>query len=143
MRSAPTRVTICHCNFCQRAPGSAFLVEPIFDAETFSVTDGTAKIYNHISEGSGKWVFIHFCETCGTKLFLRFERFDGIVGVYGGTFDDPNWFERTKGNSRHIFLGAAQKGVVIPAHVNTFVEHATASDGTQIDPIVFSEHHLI
>ena len=27
--AAPLRVTICHCTFCQRFTGSAFLVEPI------------------------------------------------------------------------------------------------------------------
>jgi len=25
----PVRVTICHCTFCQRLTGSAYLVEPI------------------------------------------------------------------------------------------------------------------
>ena len=48
-----------------------------------------------------------FCSTCGTKLFLDLERFPGTLGVYGGTFDDPNWFERTPQVSRHIFLDSA------------------------------------
>jgi len=26
----PIRVTVCHCTFCQKLTGSAFLVEPIF-----------------------------------------------------------------------------------------------------------------
>ena len=34
----PVRVTFCHCRFCQRATGSAYLVEPIFRA---TETDGT------------------------------------------------------------------------------------------------------
>jgi len=29
-RAEPIRVTYCHCRFCQRATGSAYLVEPIF-----------------------------------------------------------------------------------------------------------------
>jgi hypothetical protein len=41
-------------------------------------------------------------------LFLAFERF-GFFGVYGGTFDDPDWFERTQ-ISRHIFLDSRSRG---------------------------------
>jgi hypothetical protein len=81
VQSHPTRVTICHCKFCQRATGSAYLVEPIFDQSDFAVTRGEAKVYEHRSEGSGKRVYVHFCATCGTKLFLTFERFADVVGV--------------------------------------------------------------
>jgi hypothetical protein len=42
-----------------------------------------------------------------------------VVGVYGGTFDNPDWFERSGDTTKHIFLDAAQRGTVIPAHVNT------------------------
>ena len=143
VQSPPSRVTICHCRFCQRATGSAYLVEPIFDKTAFSLTKGAAKVYHHRSEGSGKQVHVHFCDTCGTKLFLSFERFSEVIGVYGGTFDDPDWYDRTPENSKQIFLGVAQAGTVIPSGVNTFEEHATAQDGTPIEPKVFSEPTLI
>ncbi len=143
VQSPPKRVTICHCKFCQRATGSAYLVEPIFDQADFALINGNAKIYQHRSEGSGKQVYIHFCDTCGTKLFLTFERFPEVVGVYGGTFDDPNWFERTPENSKQIFLSVAQQGTVIPPGVNTFEEHAITSDGTSIEPTIFSEPKII
>jgi hypothetical protein len=88
-------------------------------------------------------VDIHFCGNCGTKLFLTFERFPDVVGLYGGTFDNPNWFERSAENSKHIFLGVAQHGMVIPAGINTFEEHATTNEGEPIRPRVFDEHHVI
>ena len=143
VHNQPSRTTICHCKFCQRATGGAYLVEPIFDASEFSMTEGRPKQYKHISEGSGKDVYIHFCDTCGTKLFLTFERFEGIVGLYGGTLDDPNWLEITPQNSKHIFLGVAQKGTIIPPHINTFVEHATKNDGSPLEPEVFDQPHAI
>lgn len=139
----PSRVSICHCRFCQRATGSAYLVEPIFDAEIFKVIEGVPKVYTHVSGGSGKEVFIHFCDTCGTKLFLTFERFADVVGVYGGTFDDPNWFDLTPENSKQIFLGVAQRGTVIPPHVNTFTGHAAENDGTPNEPTVFETPQII
>jgi hypothetical protein len=104
---------------------------------------GRAKVYRQRSEGSGKMIDVHFCSECGTKLFLTFERFPDIVGVYGGTFDDPNWFDRPAANSKHIFLGVAQRGTVIPAGINCFEAHAITNDGTPIEPQVFDEHHVI
>ncbi len=106
----PLRVTICHCRFCQRATGSAYMVEPVFERSAFATIGGTPRVYDHRSSGSGKRVGVNFCPTCGTKLFLAFERFPNAIGVYGGTFDDPNWFDRASENARHIFveLGAAR-----------------------------------
>ena len=70
----PTRVTMCHCKFCQRATGGAYLVEPIFENTDFEILYGNTKIYEHVSEGSGKLVYVHFCERCGrsdVQLYVR------------------------------------------------------------------------
>jgi hypothetical protein len=139
----PLHVTFCHCKFCQRATGSAYMVEPIFQKKSFEIISGTPATYALASEGSGKQVTINFCATCGTKLFLGFERFPGIFGVYGGTFDDPTWFKRNPQTSRHIFLNYAQAGTVIPADVSTFREHAMLNDGTPVEPMTFGQPHMI
>lgn len=141
--SNPLRVTFCHCKFCQRATGSAYMVEPIFQKPAFEITSGSAATYTLASQGSGKQVTIHFCATCGTKLFLAFERFPAIYGVYGGTFDDPDWFERTPRISRHIFLDSAQQGTVIPPGVPAFREHTMRNDGTPLESVTFEQPHAI
>jgi hypothetical protein len=143
VQSEPARITICHCTFCQKVTGGAYLVEPIFDEKDFSITTDDVKTYQHRSEGSGKLVYVHFCGACGTKLYLSFERFPDIIGVFGGTFDNPNWFERTPGNTKHIFLGVAQHGTAIPAGINTYLAHATENDGTPITPTVFTQPKII
>ena len=38
----PLRVTICHCRWCQRATGAAYMVEPIFRREDLRVTKGSS-----------------------------------------------------------------------------------------------------
>jgi hypothetical protein len=119
------------------------MVEPIFRKTTFEIISGTPATYSQTSEGSGKRVTIHFCATCGTKLFLDFERFPEVFGVYGGTFDDPNWFERTPQMSKHIFLDFAQDGTVIPAGFSTFRRHAMLNDGTLVEPVTSGQPHLI
>ena len=141
--SEPLRVTYCHCKFCQRATGSAYLVEPIFHRRCFQIILGKPTTYTHVSEGSGKRVTVNFCSTCGTKLFLDLERFPEIFGVYGGTFDDPNWFDRTPQTSRHIFLNSAQRSTVIPAGFRAFREHAILNDGTPGRPLIFEHPHTI
>lgn len=139
----PLRVTFCHCRFCQRATGGAYLVEPIFNKSDFVVLRGEPKIYDHRSSGSDMIVHVHFCENCGTKVNLSFERFPDVVGVYGGTFDNPNWFERSPANSKHIFLDVAQHGTIIPAGFDTFKQHAITNDGTPIPSSVFQDPKLI
>jgi len=136
--AAPLRVTVCHCTFCQRFTGSAFLVEPIFKAEAVTLTGATPKTYDHRSDGSHKRVTLNFCGRCGTTLFLAFERFAGFVGMCAGTFDDPNWFDRGPDTCRHIFTRSAQKGVVLPAGVEVYDEHWVQLDGTSNKPTVFA-----
>jgi hypothetical protein len=84
------RITVCHCRFCQRNTGTTYLVEPVFAKTEFEITSGTPRAYDVVSEGSGKRVTIHFCGTCGARVFLTFERVAGHVGTFGGSFDDPN-----------------------------------------------------
>ena len=139
----PLRVTFCHCRFCQRSTGSAYLVEPVFTKADVLLTAGAPSVYGHRSEGSGKIVNVHFCARCGTKIYLTFERFPDVVGVYGGTFDDPNWFARSESTTKHIFLDMAQQGTVIPAQVNTFRQHAASSTGEAIAPTVYDQPHVI
>lgn len=43
MTAPPMRVTVCHCRFCQRATGGAYMVEPIFDAAALTVVSGKTR----------------------------------------------------------------------------------------------------
>lgn len=135
------RVTICHCKFCQRATGSGFMIEPIFDKAAIRSTRGEPKVYSQTSAGSGMAVHVHFCADCGTKLWLSFERFPSIVGLYAGTLDDPNWIEVTRKNSKQIFLDSARPDSVILAGMNAFGQHSLLNDGTLLDPTVID--HLV
>lgn len=141
--SAPSRVTMCHCRFCQRATGAAYMVQPVFESSDLSLRAGTPQVFDLVSEGSGKIIHVHFCARCGTKLWLSFERFPGKVGVYAGTFDDPCWFAILPETSKHIFLGEARQDTVIPPGLPTFAGHVLAKDGTPQVPIVYETCHII
>lgn len=140
----PVRTTICHCRFCQRFTGGAFLVEPIFRREDveFVAARGIER-YRHRSDESGKSVIVNFCRRCGSAVHLAFERFPDVLGVCAGTFDDPNWFDRSSGNCRHIFTRSAMKGVVLPAGIEIYEAHAQTLEGKPNRPTVYAEPHTV
>jgi len=135
----PTRVTVCHCHFCQRNTGTAYLVEPVFAKSEFEFTSGRPKTWDVVSAGSGKRVTIHFCGTCGARVLLTFERFPDHVGTFAGSFDEPNKLGLGSDIVRHLFTDAAQAGTVLPAGVPLFHEHAFRPDGTLNEPAVLRE----
>lgn len=139
----PLRVTICHCRFCQRATGSAYMVEPIFRSHDLQITRGAPSIYELRSAGSGKTVWVHFCPACGTKLYLTFERFPEVCGVYAGTFDDPNWFEITPDSAKHIFTDAARHDTILPPGISVFGQHAITNEGAPCEPVVLAKPRAV
>lgn len=140
----PIHTTICHCKMCQRSTGSAYLLEPIFYIGDFNVTAGKPKIYTHISDLSGLALYVNFCAKCGTKLFQTFERFPEALGVFGGTFDEPDWFTRNPDNTRHIFVDSAVKGDILPADYLLYHQHtADPISGEKLEPFELMEHKLV
>jgi hypothetical protein len=139
----PLITTICYCKFCQKATGSAYAIEPIFPKENMTVKGGTPKTYVHVSDGSGSKFYVHFCAQCGTKVFITFDRWPDQIAIYGGMFDDPDWFEMRPDNMQHIYVGSARKGTVIPANFRTYDAHAFTNEGIAIKPTIYSEPKLI
>jgi len=127
---APLRTTVCHCTFCQRLTGSAFLVEPVFEVDRVVIEQGHPAAFEHRSPSHGRRLAVNFCARCGTHLSLSFERFPGYLGVCGGTFDDPHWFQP----DRHIFTQSALRWVQFPPHVACYHQHAIKLDGSAETP---------
>ncbi len=139
----PLRVTLCHCRFCQRATGSAYMVEPIFRLQDLRITKGAPSIYELRSGGSGRTLRVHFCVVCGTKLYLDFDRFPNVCGVYAGTFDDPNWFEIRPDNTKQIFIDVARPDSILSPGIDTYGQHAIDNDGVPHEPVVHEQPHVV
>ncbi len=142
-RTSPLRVTYCHCRFCQRATGAAYMVEPIFRREDLAVTAGTPKLFELTSAGSGKNVRVHFCDSCGTKLYLTFERFPDVCGVYAGTFDEPDWFDVEQANAKQIFVDVARHDTVLMPGIGTFRAHSIDNQGAPQDGVVLDMPRIV
>ncbi|KAB7783743.1 GFA family protein [Methylorubrum populi] len=143
VRAPPLRVTLCHCRFCQRATGSSHLVEPLFDRDALSVTAGVPRVYQHRSEGSGRLLDLHFCAFCGTTLFMTFERFPGLCGVYAGTLDDPAAIEVRPGHAKQVFVASARPETVLLPGIDTFDGPAMDAAGVPYPPRVHAALHRV
>jgi len=97
------------------------------DAVAFN--GGQLSCYEHISDGSKKKVFVHFCSNCGTTVSLTFERWPDIRGISRGCYDDPNAVEITS----HIWTQSAQTGTALPEGVDCFIRALISLDG-QAEP---------
>jgi hypothetical protein len=104
----PMRVAVCHCTWCQRRTGSAFAVEPAFLKEQVKIAQGTPRRFRQVSPAHGRWLELHFCETCGANIGLTVERATDTFLVDAGTYDDPSWIDAGKHAFRYVFMGTAQ-----------------------------------
>jgi len=99
----PSRVTVCHCTWCQRRTGSAFGVEAVFDQAQVEVVGDTVARYRHVSDESGRWLDVEFCGRCGGNLGFTLEAVPGIRTLPAGAFDDAGWITTERQQFRHVF----------------------------------------
>lgn len=101
------------------------------------------RTYDHRSDSSQKRVTLHFCGRCATTIYLDLQRFPDTLGLCGGTFDDPNWFDRGPEKCRHIFTRSAQNGVMLPPDYKLYEQHALQLDGTTNEPSVLAHALMV
>jgi hypothetical protein len=109
-RGRPLVVHCCHCCWCQRETGSAFVLNALFEAERVSVS-GPALDAILTPSASGKGQNIQRCPTCRVAIFSNYAQSgDAVRFVRVGTFDDPDAFPPDV----HIYTQSKQPWVVLP-----------------------------
>ncbi|WP_298016798.1 GFA family protein [uncultured Parasphingopyxis sp.] len=86
----PAKVSLCHCDDCQRRTGSLFSVCAFFPRTAITVEGRDAKVFRRAS-ASGSDVAFHFCPDCGTTLWWEPDRMPHLIGVAVGGFADPDF----------------------------------------------------
>src|ERR1051325_2118043 len=88
----PVRISVCHCNACQKRTGSAFGVQARFPRGKVKI-DGASTTYTRLAD-SGNAIPFHFCPTCGSTVYYELTvEDDRFVAVPVGAFADREFPE--------------------------------------------------
>ena len=119
----PSRVTICHCTWCQRRTGTAFGTEVVFEHHQVEVIGSQVARYRHVSDESGRWIESQFCRQCGTNLGFTLEAAPGIRTLPAGAFDDPTWIKADRYKTRHVYLRSKREWSDLSPSVEQYEQH--------------------
>jgi hypothetical protein len=118
MTSRPLFVHCCHCRWCQRETGSAFVLNAMIEAERVELLSGDVDVVDTPSQ-SGRGQKISRCPRCRVAVWSNYAGGGDLVRfVRVGTLDDPDRFPPDV----HIFTMSKQPWVQLAAETPAFAE---------------------
>lgn len=116
LTSAPMAVHCCHCRWCQRETGSAFVINAMYEADRVVLLQGKTEMVMTPSE-SGKGQKIHRCPTCRIALWSNYAGAgDKVRFVRVGTLEEPDRLPP----EIHIFTASKQPWIALPPDIPAF-----------------------
>jgi len=113
LESRPLFVHCCHCRWCQRETGSAFVLNAMIETERVTKLAGAPELV-HTPSASGKGQHIARCPSYRIALWSHYPGGGPQVSfVRVGTLDDPDLLPP----DIHIFTSSKQPWVVLPPGV--------------------------
>lgn len=122
MTSKPLIVHCCHCRWCQRETGSAFVINAMIEADRVAVLTGEVEIIDTPSH-SGNGQRISRCPRCHVAVWSNYSS-NAIHCVRVGTLDEPDRLPP----DIHIFTASKQPWVVLPPDIPAIEEYYETSD---------------
>lgn len=114
----PLIVHCCHCKWCQRESGSAFVINALYSAERVAHLDADPDIIPTPSQ-SGKGQNIARCPKCHVAVWSNYPGGGALVRfVRVGTLDDPHRLAP----DAHIYTESKVPWVELPHGVPTYTE---------------------
>ena len=121
---APLFVHCCHCRWCQRETGSAFVINALIEADRAALLQGRPEIV-HTPSASGRGQKIARCPACRVAVWSHYAGLDDAVSfIRVGTLDEP---DRVPPDI-HIYTMSKQPWVVIPSGVPVMHEYYDRRD---------------
>jgi hypothetical protein len=117
--SKPLFIHCCHCRWCQRETGSAFVINAMIEADRVVLLSGVPEVVATPSN-SGKGQKITRCPSCHIALWSNYAGAgDAIRFVRVGTLDNPDHYPP----EIHIFTASKQRWVVLPQGTPAVAEY--------------------
>ena len=85
----PLRVSVCHCEECQRRTGSAFAVQARFHCDAVEIT-GPSKTFERIAD-SGNVLSYRFCPSCGSTVAYQIDAWPDVIAIPLGAFEQQDF----------------------------------------------------
>jgi hypothetical protein len=108
MTSEPMFVHCCHCRWCQRETGSAFVLNALIEADRVELCAGQPDVIDTPSS-SGKGQRIHRCPSCRIALWSTYS-LPTVYFIRVGTLENPD----IAPPDIHIYTSTKQPWVVLP-----------------------------
>lgn len=115
LNSAPMFVNCCHCRYCQRQTGSAFVLNALIETDRIALLAGDTQPVPVPTE-SGRPHRIFRCPACQVALWSEYGGVAALRFVRVGTLDDPTALQP----GAHIHIASKQPWVTLPEGVPTF-----------------------
>lgn len=121
MRTAPLVVNACHCSWCQRETGSAFVLNALLERDRLELLtdpDGIETIDTPSASGRGQRVVR--CRRCKVALWSHYPGGGAAIAfVRVGTLDAPD----AAPPDVHIYTSTKQAWLELPAAARAFPEY--------------------
>jgi hypothetical protein len=119
MTRAPLFVHCCHCRWCQRETGSAFVLNALVETECVELLHGEPDMVM-TPTASGKGQNIARCPSCRVALWSHYAGAGPLFAfIRVGTLDNPDRFPP----DIHIFTASRQPWVILPDGVPAVSEY--------------------
>ncbi|MBL8516245.1 MAG: GFA family protein [Betaproteobacteria bacterium] len=119
MTTRPLFVNCCHCRWCQRETGSAFVINAMIESDHLEVLQGETELIDTPSQ-SGKGQLIARCPACHVALWSHYAGSGRRVSfVRVGTLDHPDRFPP----GAHVFTMSKQPWLNLEGGAPVFEEY--------------------
>ena len=138
MTTKPLFVHCCHCRWCQRETGSAFVLNAMIEAERVELLAGDVDVVDTPS-ASGRGQKIARCPKCRIAVWSNYAGAGDLIRfVRVGTLDEPDRLPPDV----HIFTMSKQPWVVLPSGTPAYHEYYKAADIWPADSLARREVFL-
>lgn len=119
IETAPLVVHCCHCRWCQRETGSAFVLNAMIEADRVVLLKGEPELVVTPS-ASGRGQVIARCPTCRIAVWSNYAGAGPLLRfVRVGTLDHPE----ALAPDVHIFTSSKLSWVVVPEGAKVFTDY--------------------